>query len=75
MLFRSYCDPHVETVSINGQTLSSVSLDEASRTNADLVVVLVGSPQWPMKALDDRGVRVFDAVNAGGSTTSNRERL
>ena len=71
----SYCDPHVETVSINGQTLSSVSLDEASRTTADLVVVLVGSPQWPMKALDDRGVRVFDAVNAGGSTTSNRERL
>ena len=71
----SYCDPHVETVSINGKTLSSVSLEDASRTTADLVVVLVGSPQWPMKALDDRGVKVFDAVNAGGSPTSTRERL
>jgi UDP-N-acetyl-D-glucosamine dehydrogenase len=71
----SYCDPHVPAVSIAGQTLSSVSLDDVARTSADLVVVLVGSPQWPMKALDDRGVKVFDAVNAGGAPTSTRERL
>jgi UDP-N-acetyl-D-glucosamine dehydrogenase len=70
-----YCDPHVPTVSIAGRTLSSVSLDDAAQTSADLVVVLVGSPQWPMKALDDRGVKVFDAVNAGGAPTSTRERL
>jgi UDP-N-acetyl-D-glucosamine dehydrogenase len=70
-----YCDPHVPLVSIAGRTLSSVSLDEAAQTSADLVVVLVGSPQWPMKALDARGVKVFDAVNAGGAPTSNRERL
>ena len=71
----SYCDPHVPKVSIAGRTLSSVSLDDAAQTSADLVVVLVGSPQWPMKALDARGVKVFDAVNAGGAPTSNRERL
>ena len=71
----SYCDPHVPAVSIAGRTLSSVSLDDAAQTSADLVVVLVGSPQWPMKALDDRGVKVFDAVNAGGAPTGSRERL
>jgi UDP-N-acetyl-D-mannosaminuronate dehydrogenase len=71
----SYCDPHVPSVSISGRTLSSVSLDDVAQSSADLVVVLVGSSQWPMKALDDRGIKVFDAVNAGGAPTSSRERL
>lgn len=71
----SYCDPHVPSVTIAGRTMTSVSLAEVAETKADLVAVLVGSPTWPMKDLERRGVAVFDAVNAGGSNTANRERL
>ncbi len=71
----SYCDPHVPSVTIADRTITSVSLSEAAQTKADLVAVLVGSSQWPMNDLEQRGVTVFDAVNAGGSNTANRERL
>ncbi|MFM9136721.1 MAG: nucleotide sugar dehydrogenase [Actinomycetota bacterium] len=71
----SYCDPHVPSVTIAGRTITSASLVEAAQTKADLVAVLVGSPNWPMRDLEQRGVAVFDAVNAGGSNTANRQRL
>ena len=71
----SYCDPHVPSVTIAGRTITSTSLADVATTKADLVAVLVGSSHWPMKDLEQRGVTVFDAVNAGGSNTKNRERL
>ena len=71
----SYCDPHVPSVTIAGRTITSASLAEVAQTKADLVAVLVGSPNWPMRDLEQRGVAVFDAVNAGGSNTANRQRL
>ena len=71
----SYCDPHVPSVTIAGRTIPSVPLGEVSKTKADLVAVLVGSANWPMNDLEDRGMKVFDAVNAGGSNTAHRKRL
>ena len=71
----SYCDPHVPSVTIAGRTITSTSLADVATTKADLVAVLVGSSLWPMTDLEQRGVTVFDAVNAGGRITKNRERL
>ena len=71
----SYCDPHVPSVTIAGRTITSTSLADVATTKADLVAVLVGSSLWPMTDLEQRGATVFDAVNAGGSNTKNRERL
>lgn len=71
----SYCDPHVPSVTIAGRTITSTSLADVATTKADLVAVLVGSSLWPMTDLEQRGVTVFDAVNAGGRNTKNRERL
>lgn len=71
----SYCDPHVPSVTIAGRTITSTPLADVAKSNTDLVAVLVGSSYWPMKDLEQRGVTVFDAVNAGGCNTANRERL
>jgi UDP-N-acetyl-D-glucosamine dehydrogenase len=70
----SYCDPHVPSVRVGGETLVSVSSDDVVKTDANLVAVLVGG-DWPLDALSQRGVMVFDAVNAGGKPDSSRERL
>lgn len=70
----SYCDPHVPSVRIGNETLVSVSRDDVAKTDANLVAVLVGG-DWPLDALSQRGVMVFDAVNAGGKPDSSRERL
>jgi UDP-N-acetyl-D-glucosamine dehydrogenase len=70
----SYCDPHVPSVRVGGETLASVSSDDVVKTDANLVAVLVGG-DWPLDVLSQRGVMVFDAVNAGGKPDSSRERL
>lgn len=70
----SYCDPHVPSVRLGGDTLQSLSLDSVNTAAPDLVAVLVGGP-WPLDELDSRGVLVFDAVNAGGSASAHRRRL
>jgi UDP-N-acetyl-D-glucosamine dehydrogenase len=70
----SYCDPHVPSVRIGSETLTSVSRDDVENTDAQLVAVLVGG-DWPLDALSKRGVMVFDAVNAGGTPGIYRERL
>jgi len=43
-------------------------------TDADLVAVLVAG-NWPLDALAQREVSVFDAVNAGGAPGTHRQRL
>ncbi|MFM7890947.1 MAG: nucleotide sugar dehydrogenase, partial [Actinomycetota bacterium] len=70
----SYSDPHVPSVRVGTDTLTSVNATEVANTNADLVTVLVAG-EWPLDALAKRGVTVFDAVNAGGKPDANRERL
>jgi hypothetical protein len=54
--------------------LQSLSIDEVAKANADLVAVLVGG-EWPLDALESRGIAVFDAVNAGGAPGAHRQRL
>ena len=70
----SYCDPHVSSIRLAGETLTSLSLDAVATTDADLVAVLVGG-EWPLTQLAARSIAVFDAVNAGGQPASLRERL
>jgi UDP-N-acetyl-D-glucosamine dehydrogenase len=70
----SYSDPHVPSVRVGTDTLTSVNATEVANTNADLVAVLVAG-EWPLDALAKRGITVFDAVNAGGKPDANRERL
>jgi UDP-N-acetyl-D-glucosamine dehydrogenase len=70
----SYCDPHVPSICLAGETLTSLSVDAVATTDADLVAVLVGG-EWPLTQLAARSIAVFDAVNAGGQPASLRERL
>ncbi len=70
----SYCDPNVPSVRIGPDMLQSLSINDISRSNADLVAVLVGG-DWPLAALATRGIAVFDAVNAGGVPGNQRQRL
>jgi UDP-N-acetyl-D-glucosamine dehydrogenase len=75
----SYSDDLVPEVRVGDTTLSSVAREQIASTNADLVAVLVGG-DWPLAALAQRNVTVFDAVNSGGapeagSASGHRERL
>ncbi len=70
----SYCDPHVPSVRVAGETLMSLPQDAVASTDADLVAVLVAG-EWPLAQLATRNVAVFDAVNAGGQPVASRERL
>jgi len=75
----SYSDDLVPDVRVGDTTLRSVARDQIASTRADLVAVLVGG-DWPLTALAQRSVTVFDAVNAGGppdagSASTRRERL
>ena len=70
----SYCDPHVPSVRVAGETLKSLTQDAVASTDADLVAVLVAG-EWPLAQLATRNVAVFDAVNAGGQPVASRERL
>ncbi|MFZ9866905.1 MAG: nucleotide sugar dehydrogenase [Ilumatobacteraceae bacterium] len=69
-----YCDPHVPQVRIGADTLHSLSMDEVANAQADVVAVLVGG-EWPLAQLEARGIAVFDAVNAGGTPATHRQRL
>ncbi|NBT27121.1 MAG: hypothetical protein EBT09_11355, partial [Actinobacteria bacterium] len=70
----SYCDPHVPSVRVAGETLMSLTQNAVASTDADLVAVLVAG-EWPLAQLATRNVAVFDAVNAGGQPVASRERL
>jgi UDP-N-acetyl-D-glucosamine dehydrogenase len=75
----SYSDDLVPSVRVGDAILHSVARSEIASTDADLVAVLVGG-DWPLAALTQQQVTVFDAVNAGGapdvgSASGNRERL
>jgi UDP-N-acetyl-D-glucosamine dehydrogenase len=75
----SYSDDLVPEVRVGDTMLHSVAREQVAMTEADLVAVLVGG-DWPLAALAQRGVTVFDAVNAGGapeagSASGHRERL
>ena len=75
----SYSDDLVPEVRVGDTILHSVAREQVAMTEADLVAVLVGG-DWPLAALAQRGVTVFDAVNAGGapeagSASGHRERL
>jgi UDP-N-acetyl-D-glucosamine dehydrogenase len=71
----AYCDPHVPTVKIGSESLTSLEMDTLGQAKFDAVAVLVGSSSWPISDLEKTGKPIFDAVNAGGAPNGHRERL
>jgi UDP-N-acetyl-D-glucosamine dehydrogenase len=71
-----FCDPLVPALSLNGNERKAVPLDTVEFDDYDLVVVLVRNPAWPVDAVLEAGLPVFDAVNALGTPRSpHHERL
>jgi UDP-N-acetyl-D-glucosamine dehydrogenase len=71
-----FSDPLVLDLTIGGFTRKAVSLDALPLRDIDLVVVLVRNPAWPVDAILDSRVPVFDAVNALGAPSGPfHERL
>lgn len=70
----SFCDPRVPKVELSGSDVLSIPISSVSNTSVDLVVILV-SGDWPIDQLEDRHVRVFDAVNATRRQSAFTERL
>ena len=70
-----YADPHVPALTLGGTQRKSFALSDVASAGFDVGVVLVGGADWPLDELDDAGVPVFDAVNAGGRGGRLRERL
>jgi UDP-N-acetyl-D-glucosamine dehydrogenase len=61
-----YCDPLVESLTLDGVERKAVPLDDAPFGDYDLIVALVRNPAWPVDAVTGAGVPVFDAVDALG---------
>jgi UDP-N-acetyl-D-glucosamine dehydrogenase len=71
-----YCDPLVESLTLDGVERKAVPLDDAPFGDYDLIVALVRNPAWPVDAVIGAGVPVFDAVDALGTPDGPlRERL
>jgi UDP-N-acetyl-D-glucosamine dehydrogenase len=71
-----YADPMVPAITISGRERGSVDVDAIDLASYDIVVVLVKHLAWPIAEWLETGVRIFDAVNAGGIPTNGQiERL
>ena len=69
-------DPYITTVRIDGRDRKPVAVTEDVVASSDLVVFLVGHPDWPVDSILASGVPVFDAVNAtAGAQAPHLERL
>ena len=71
-----FSDPMVRSLNLPSGERKAVSLADATMREFDLVVILVNSPEWPLDALRQSDVPLFDAVNAAGNPRDARhERL
>jgi UDP-N-acetyl-D-glucosamine dehydrogenase len=70
-----YVDRHVPSLMLGGRERKSFPVSDVAAGGFDVGVVLVAERDWPLAELDDAGVPVFDAVNAGGGGGQHRERL
>jgi UDP-N-acetyl-D-glucosamine dehydrogenase len=72
----SFADPLVTSLTLGGEQLDAVTLDATALDAADLVVVLVRNPAWPVDLVRASGTPAFDAVNALGQPSGDtHERL
>lgn len=59
-----FSDPRVGSVAFAGGERKSVALTEDVVGDHDIVVILVGHPEWPLDMIVASGVPVFDAIGA-----------
>ena len=59
-----FVDPYVAEARVGGQVRKGLELDGLDVRPYDLVVVLVPHREWPVEAVLEAGVPVFDAVGA-----------
>jgi UDP-N-acetyl-D-glucosamine dehydrogenase len=59
-----FSDPRVDSLALAGGERKSVPLTEYVVGDHDIVVILVGHPEWPLDMIVSSGVPVFDAVGA-----------
>jgi UDP-N-acetyl-D-glucosamine dehydrogenase len=71
-----FCDPLVDVLTLDGTERKALPLDTTDFGAYDLIVALVRNPAWPVDAVLNAGVPVFDAVDALGAPDGPlRERL
>jgi UDP-N-acetyl-D-glucosamine dehydrogenase len=70
-----YVDRQVPSLVLHGRERKAFPLGDVATAGFDVAVVLVSETTWPLDELDQAGVPVFDAVNAGGGGGQHRERL
>jgi UDP-N-acetyl-D-glucosamine dehydrogenase len=71
-----FVDPYVHEAPVGGRLRKGLDLEGLDVRPYDLVVVLVGHPDWPVDAVLDAQVPVFDAVGAfRGSSRPHLEVL
>jgi UDP-N-acetyl-D-glucosamine dehydrogenase len=71
-----YADPHVPSLTIDGERLEAVEITPELLDDLDLVVVLVDHAECPIGPVLAARVPVFDAVNATkGAERADLERL
>jgi UDP-N-acetyl-D-glucosamine dehydrogenase len=71
-----YSDPYVDELSLRGIERKSLDLTSECLDAADLVVVLVPHPEWPLDLPGTTSTPIFDAVNAlGPPRRLDHERL
>ena len=72
----SFADPLVTSLPFGDEQLDAVTLDARVLADADLVVVLVRNPAWPVAQVLASETPTFDAVNALGQPSADtHERL
>ncbi len=59
-----FSDPRVDAIAFAGGERKSVPLTEDVVGDHDVVVILVGHPEWPLDMIVASGVPVFDAIGA-----------
>ncbi len=60
----SYADPHVPSVTIDGETLEAVELTQEALTDADCVVILTDHSAFDFSDIASKARLVFDGRNA-----------
>ena len=71
----SYHDPFVPSVAIDGGTMKSVPLTDATLSKADVVVILTDHTSIDYERVVKKSKLVFDSRNATGQVKTGRSKI